>query len=110
MGRPRHSSDQTLQVLEALLSDTQRWRHGYELGKELGIKSGVLYPILLRLSEDGLLQARWEPPARPGRPPRHAYRLTALGESLARNRIGQRAPGTARQPRTSTEPLTEPGQ
>jgi len=51
------------------------WRHGYDLLKELDLKAGTLYPILMRLCDRGVLEATWEadPPA--GRPPRHLYRL-----------------------------------
>lgn len=55
------------------------WRHGYELLANTGLKSGSVYPILVRLSEKGLLEATWEPNPPPGRPPRHLYRLTATG-------------------------------
>jgi DNA-binding PadR family transcriptional regulator len=42
-----------------------------------------MYPILMRLADRGLLATAWEsdPPA--GRPPRHLYRLTGPGVSLA---------------------------
>ena len=58
-----------------------------------GLRSGTLYPLLIRLEAQGLLEAEWQPPAAPGRPPRHAYRLTAAG--LARARSGDEA-GTDR--------------
>jgi DNA-binding PadR family transcriptional regulator len=38
----------------------------------------------MRLSDQGLLESRWQEPERPGLPPRHAYRLTASGLTLAR--------------------------
>ncbi|WP_239024705.1 PadR family transcriptional regulator [Sphingomonas corticis] len=59
------------------------WRHGYDIVRETGIKSGTLYPMLIRLAAQGLLEAEWQPPVEPGRPPRHAYRLTAQGARLA---------------------------
>jgi len=70
-------------VLSALAADPSTWRYGYELGQEVGLKAGSLYPILIRLGDRGLLEATWEtePPA--GRPPRHLYRLTAEGARLA---------------------------
>lgn len=55
------------------------WHYGYDLGRRAGLKSGTLYPILVRLAERGWLETRWTHPERPGRPPRHIYRLTALG-------------------------------
>jgi PadR family transcriptional regulator len=70
-------------VLAALAADPSAWRHGYELGLQVGLRSGSLYPILVRLSDRELLESRWEadPPA--GRPPRHLYRLTATGLEYA---------------------------
>src|SRR5690349_12898011 len=83
MTRSRSPSPQTRAVLEVLLDQPQAWRHGYDLLRETGLKSGTLYPLLMRLSDEGLLEAEWRAPAQPGRPPRHAYRLTAAGLSLA---------------------------
>ncbi len=60
------------------------WQYGYELSKETGLKSGTLYPLLIRLSDQGLLESRWQEPERPGKPARHAYKLTAGGLALAR--------------------------
>ena len=70
-------------VLEALAADPARWRYGYELGQQVSLKAGSLYPILMRLSDRGLLEASWEADPPPGRPPRHLYRLTAAGVRLA---------------------------
>ena len=66
----RRPSPQTAAVLAALAREPEVWRYGYELGKEVGLEAGTLYPILMRLSDRGLLEAGWEtdPPA--GRPPR----------------------------------------
>ena len=44
----------------ALAADPDRWRYGYELGVEVGLKSGSLYPILMRLCDRTLVEARWE--------------------------------------------------
>jgi DNA-binding PadR family transcriptional regulator len=80
----RRPSSQTIAVLRALLSRPQEWRYGYELAKEVGLKSGTLYPLLMRLTDEGLLQSEWHPAARPGLPQRHAYRLTQQGVAFAR--------------------------
>ena len=76
----RRLSPQSADVLRALADDLTRWRYGYELGQQVGLRAGSLYPILMRLSDRGLLEGSWEsdPPA--GRPPRHLYRLTAIGQ------------------------------
>lgn len=84
MPRRRDSSPQTLRLLDAMLTEPDRWWYGYELHRRLGLHSGTLYPILIRLAERGLLEARWEQPARAGRPPRHLYRLTAEGALVRR--------------------------
>ncbi|MEA3015476.1 MAG: PadR family transcriptional regulator, regulatory protein PadR [Sphingomonadales bacterium] len=61
------------------------WRYGYDMMKETGLGSGTLYPLLMRMSDQGLVETEWRPPERPGRPARHAYRLTAAGLALARS-------------------------
>jgi DNA-binding PadR family transcriptional regulator len=70
-------------VLCALAVDPARRRYGYELGQEVGLKAGSLYPILIRLADRGLLEASWETDPPPGRPPRHLYRLTGAGAAMA---------------------------
>ena len=72
-----------MQVLRALAVDPVRWRYGYELGAETGLKAGSLYPILVRLADRGLLEAMWEESPPRGRPARHLYRLTEGGLELA---------------------------
>jgi DNA-binding PadR family transcriptional regulator len=83
MPRPINVSAQTRRVLAALAAQPREWRHGYDLSKETGLASGTLYPLLIRLSDQGLLEAEWRPSPQLGRPPRHAYRLTASGVALA---------------------------
>jgi DNA-binding PadR family transcriptional regulator len=60
------------------------WRYGYEVGTETGLKTGTIYPILIRLQERGLVESKWKHVGPRGRPPRHMYRLTAAGRTLAR--------------------------
>jgi PadR family transcriptional regulator PadR len=91
MPRTPHSSPQTLRLFRALVSDPTAWRYGYELSRETGLASGTLYPILMRLQEQGLLEAAWEPSDQPGRPPRHTYRLTGDGRVLAEQRLATAA-------------------
>jgi DNA-binding PadR family transcriptional regulator len=78
MRRNRPLSAQAISVLRALAADPSRWRYGYDLATEVHLKSGSLYPILVRLADRGLLEATWEPGPE-GRPPRHLYRLTGAG-------------------------------
>lgn len=84
MPRKPNGSRQARALLATLLERSEIWRHGYDLSKETGLRSGTLYPLLMRLSEQGLLESRWQDAERPGLPPRHVYRLTALGLALAR--------------------------
>src|ERR1700761_4668072 len=86
MGRTPNSSRQTRLLLTAFLKTPKEWRHGYDLSQETKLRSGTLYPLLIRLSEHGLLEARWEEAEKPGKPPRHGYRLTAKGAAFARER------------------------
>jgi PadR family transcriptional regulator, regulatory protein PadR len=90
MERIRSASQQTKKVLALLLSQRARWLHGYELSDQTGLKSGTLYPILMRLADRGMLESRWEPSPHHGRPPRKLYRLTALGASSAAEHSKQR--------------------
>ncbi|MFC3711456.1 PadR family transcriptional regulator [Sphingoaurantiacus capsulatus] len=83
MTRSRALSDIARTVLAALASAGSGWVHGYDLCRQAGVKSGTLYPLLIRLEAQGHLAAEWQPPSEPGRPPRHAYRLTKSGRQLA---------------------------
>ena len=74
---------QTVQVLRDFLETPLEWRHGYDLSRCSGLKSGTLYPILIRLTENHLLETRWEA-SESGKPPRHMYRLTTAGKRFAR--------------------------
>jgi DNA-binding PadR family transcriptional regulator len=85
MGRKPNTSAQTRQLVDAMMRHPRSWQYGYELSKLTGVKSGTLYPLLMRLGDQGFLESRWEEPERVGRPPRHAYRLTATGLAFARS-------------------------
>lgn len=84
MVRQRSFSRQTVAVLGVLLHQPRKWRYGYDLSRETGLKSGTLYPILMRLSDRSLLESKWEESPSSGRPPRHMYRLTNAGKAAAR--------------------------
>ncbi|HWW20984.1 MAG TPA: PadR family transcriptional regulator [Steroidobacteraceae bacterium] len=84
MRRIRRPSAHTLSLLEALSQRPRAWQYGYELSQITQLKSGTLYPILMRLSDRGFLESRWQPAQQPGRPPRHVYRLTSSGAAFAR--------------------------
>ena len=87
MKRERRSSAQTLSIFEALLAQPRTWRHGYDLSSETELKSGTLYPVLMRLDERGFLESKWAESKLPGRPPRRMYRLTKEGLAYARSEL-----------------------
>jgi DNA-binding PadR family transcriptional regulator len=87
-------SPQTLEVLGVFLEAPKTWRYGYDISRDTGLKSGTLYPILMRLAERKLLETSWET-GEPGTPPRHLYRLTRDGMSVARDHVVQRGSGRA---------------
>jgi len=84
------TSRETLLVLARFVERPSDWRYGYELSRGTGLKSGTLYPILMRLEKHTLLEARWETTEN-GVPPRHTYRLTPNGLEFARAKLA--APG-----------------
>jgi DNA-binding PadR family transcriptional regulator len=88
----RRFSTQTLSVFAVLCAEPTRWRHGYEIAKATGLKSGTLYPILVRLADRGVMEASWEDEQPAGRPRRHLYRLTADGLAAAKVALAQAKP------------------
>ncbi len=95
MTRSRALSAHAKRILAALLAGGASWSHGYELARIAGVKSGTLYPLLIRLEEQGYLEAEWQQPAERGRPARHAYRLTPSGMKLARDNPPDQVPDLA---------------
>lgn len=96
MTRSRRPSAQTIAVVLALAEAPTTWRYGYELCQQLDLKAGSMYPILIRLTDRGLLETGWESDTPAGRPPRHLYRLTGPGLALAAEL--REVPEQARQP------------
>ena len=95
-----------VQVALALIADATGRHWGYELSKQSGVRSGVMYPILQRMLIEGWLEDGWEDQVQVGRakrPPRRYYKLTdegklALGALVAEARRDARfAPRPARQ-------------
>ena len=79
-------SPQTTLVLAEFLQREKEWRYGYDISRNTGLKSGTLYPILMRLAEHQMLETSWET-AETGRPPRHMYKLTREGLRYARKQV-----------------------
>src|SRR5262249_36729741 len=70
-------------VALALMADADGRHWGYDLSRRSGIRSGVMYPILRRMLDEGWLDDGWEDQAQVGRakrPPRRYYELTAEGK------------------------------
>jgi DNA-binding PadR family transcriptional regulator len=96
VARKPNSSPQTQKLFIVMLRRPRTWQYGYELSKDTDLSSGTLYPLLMRLSDQGLLEAEWQEPERPGKPPRHAYRLTSEGLTLARTKARMGKPSITR--------------
>jgi DNA-binding PadR family transcriptional regulator len=89
-------SPQTLQVVAVFLESPKDWKYGYDISRSTGLKSGTLYPILMRMAERKLLETCWES-NEIGKPPRHMYRFTQSGLRLARARgLSRSAPRALR--------------
>ena len=95
MARGSGFSAQALAVLAVLADQPGRWQHGYAIARDTGLKSGSLYPILIRLAERGLLEACWEQEQPAGRPRRHLYRLTPGGLGMATTALAADGHGAA---------------
>lgn len=83
-------SPQSVAVLGCFAENVSRWKHGYDISRSTGLKSGTLYPILIRLAGLGLLETAWAT-AEAGRPPRHLYKLTDQGIQYAKDLLTQDA-------------------
>ena len=66
------------------MSDVAGRHWGYELSKRSGVRSGVMYPILQRMLDEGWLTDGWEDQEQVGRgkrPPRRYYKVTDAGRT-----------------------------
>jgi PadR family transcriptional regulator, regulatory protein PadR len=72
-----------VQVAMALMAEPAERHWGYDLSKRSGVRSGVLYPTLQRMLDEGWLQDGWEEQGgvRAKRPPRRYYELTDRGKA-----------------------------
>ncbi len=90
----------------ALLDDPWGRHWGYALTKRSGVRSGVLYPMLLsRMLDEGWVQDGWEDPTtmRDKRPPRRYYKSTDQGR-LVLGGVSQQARRDARLAEVFTGP------
>jgi PadR family transcriptional regulator len=79
-------SHQTLQILKVFLDGPSEGLAGSDIWKKLGLFSGTVYPILMRLDGAGWLKSDWEklPAEMLGRPRKRIYQLTPDGYNKAR--------------------------
>lgn len=81
----RRRSHQTKLVFQAFLDAPSDETYGYALSKATNLPSGVIYPILRRLQDEGLIASRWEElhdgPRETRR--RRFYHLTGEGHRVA---------------------------
>jgi PadR family transcriptional regulator, regulatory protein PadR len=70
-----------IQVALALMSEPGGRHWGYDLSRRSGVRSGVLYPTLQRMLDEGWVVDGWEQQGevRAKRPPRRYYKLTDKG-------------------------------
>src|SRR5947209_12692942 len=75
-----------LKVLRFLMETPRERRSGAEMSKATKVGSGTLYPMLALLEAAGWLTSEWEviDPSETGRPRRRFYKLTAIGQNMAR--------------------------
>jgi DNA-binding PadR family transcriptional regulator len=100
--RPK-ATKATKAVLAAFLDRPEDELHGFALLSETGLRSGTLYPLLIRLENVGWLESRWEEDDAPG-PRRRLYRLTGNGEAAATEMLTRPRVRDADNPAPSLEP------
>ncbi|MDT5039194.1 MAG: PadR family transcriptional regulator, regulatory protein PadR [Actinoplanes sp.] len=93
---------QTVAVIRALLQTPATPRWGRDLGRETGLKSGSLHPILARLEQAGWVESHWEEPdaVEQGRPRRRYYQFAPGGAQTAQMAIAEA---------TAAAPVSSPG-
>jgi len=97
MAQPlKRTTRPTKRVLAAIMQDPAGEFYGLDIATATGLKSGSLYPILMRLEELGWLTSRWEEidPGEQERPRRRYYQLTGAGIDLARETLADTPPAT----------------
>jgi len=107
----RRLSSQTATVLRLFLQEPDKFRFGLEIVREAGLKSGLLYPILHRLEDRGLLTSVWEEmdiAVAEHRRPRRLYRLKKSRLSEAERLVDESDEAIARRstPKSRTRPVT----
>jgi PadR family transcriptional regulator, regulatory protein PadR len=78
-----------LRVLRLFLQQPLEGKSGAEISRLASVGSGTLYPLLARWEKAGWVTSEWEnvDPSEVGRPRRRFYRLTAVGQTKARDAL-----------------------
>jgi PadR family transcriptional regulator, regulatory protein PadR len=108
MGHGLRHTQPVLRLLEVLSGAPEEEFYGLELMDQTHLRSGTLYPVLLRLCDRGLVNLRREAidPRVEGRAPRSYYRITPDGVAFAREALaGERDRVRKRAVRKSRIPL-----
>ena len=84
-------SHQTLRILRLFLRAPAEALAGSDIGKETGILSGTIYPVLARLEQAKWLESDWEEldPSEAGRPRKRLYRITRTGVTKASEALSE---------------------
>jgi PadR family transcriptional regulator PadR len=93
MTAQRRITRQLEEILKTVAKDpTAEWS-GSQIASVSGLKSGTLYPALLRMYRFGWLTWRWEDidPSEAKRPRRRFYKLTGEGELALRDILSEAA-------------------
>ena len=82
-----------LELCLLVLIQKQKRLYGFELldrleKAELPVKEGTLYPLLNRMTADGILKSEWETENLKGHP-RKFYSLTSVGTKLLQEMRGE---------------------
>ena len=85
----------SLEILLFLSARYQNEFSGNDISRALGISSGTLYPLLVKLKQAGMVDDRWEDgdPSTLGRPRKRFYRICGLGVRATEEKIRQLDPG-----------------
>lgn len=80
-----------LKVLACFLDDAREETAGSDIMRAVGIASGSLYPMLVKLEAAGWIHGRWEEgaPRDIGRPNKRLYRITREGRMELRRVVRQ---------------------
>jgi PadR family transcriptional regulator, regulatory protein PadR len=108
VGEPRITTA-VLGIFAVLTEDLGQPRYGLEIARQANLRHTTIYDTLARLETAGWLHSEWEQidPRIDGRPRRRLYRLTGLGEEVARSAVERQLQALSRarrSPRWAPQP------